>query len=378
MKLSLLALSALLLAGCAADTGDGDEETGSDEAALGYTDASTIQLYNANTKHLSQFKTPHFEGTDFRQLLAYMKQQKSLPDIITLSEVGTVVPGKYTSKSCQAFLDELDRIVKPAGARTKWSCIVAGGSTKGVDNANGGVAIVHRARFVPAAAKDPVGLYYWKDGNCTRQTAGSGWTALVQKFRDGNHTVAVASVHLPTAGDGTNATGDDCSGKNLDLVKKALAATNADVKVIAGDMNHGDATRHEGANGALVHDHWETTYSSNNYFQNAQNASNSSYRDAFFRDCAKGFAASSTAAYTPAQTQSISTCLSQEHWSIGTGGKLAPRIDWVLVAGAFSLTDAKTIPYAEANKAYRTVTGNQENPATRYSDHRAQALAIKY
>jgi hypothetical protein len=374
----LLAFCAVTAAGCAVDGETGDEATaGDNESAVGHSDPSFIQLYNSNTKHMSEPGKPSYEGTDFTHLLAYMRAQTYLPDIITLQEIGTKT-AEWTSQPCRAYVDALDRIVKTKGSTTTWSCIVAAGSTSGLDNAPGGVAIIHRARFKPAGAKNPVGLYRWNGSGCTLQSAGSGWTALVQKFIDGEHTVAVASVHLPTASDGDGATADDCSGKNLTLVRDALAATNADVKIIAGDMNHGDATRHLDPAGAVVHDNWETTYATNNDFLNASFPSKNRYRDAWFRDCAAGAAPSPTASYTKAQTVQISTCLAADNWTFNGAGKLDPRIDWVLVEGAYSLTDAKTILYADAHKAFLSLTGKPSSDATQYSDHRAQKLRVKY
>jgi hypothetical protein len=150
------------------------------------------------------------------------------------------------------------------------------------------------------------------------------------------------------------------------------------VKIIAGDMNHGDATRHLDASGAVAHDFWETTYGANNFFLNEHYPTNTGYRDAWFKLCAQDFDVSPTTKYTRAQTQAISTCLAKDHWSINGASKVDPRIDWVLVEGARSLTDARTIAYADAHRAYLTVTGKTSSEATKYSDHRAQMLRVKY
>lgn len=375
---ALLALCAIVVAGCAAETDSADdgEDVGADEAALGYTDSSTIQVYDSNTKHMSEPGKPSFENSDFTQLLHYMDVQKAIPDIITLQEVGTKA-SSFTSQPCEVFVAALERIVKPKGARTAWHCIVADGATSSLGNASGGAAIVYRGRFKPIGAKQQVGLFYWNGKSCTHQQA-PGWTAVVQKFQDGAHTVAVASVHLPVASNGNGTTGDDCSGRNLEIVEQALASTKADVKIIAGDMNHGDATRHLDAAGAVVQDWWETSYAKSNDFLNAEYPSTSKYRDAFFRDCAAGANPSPTTAYSRAQTEAIAKCLVTKDWTFGRAGKLDARIDWLLVAGAGSLSDAKTIPFEDAYHAFLASTGKASAPVNHYSDHRALMLRVKY
>lgn len=338
----LFLIGTFLLAGCAGAVEE-EEDVAQEESELAYGKRAEVQLYNANLKHLSEPGKPSFEGTDYTQLLRFMKKQELVPDILALQEVGTKRPD-FTSQSCASVLADMDRLVRPAAWRTKWKCIVADGSLNGLGNSPGGVAIVYRGRFEPRGAKKLVGLYKWTQDGCKRQKAGDGWTALVQRFDDGKNSIAVASVHLPTAGDGNNnATDDDCSGKNLRLVEAALAATKADVKVMAGDMNHGDATRHI-AGGNVVHDHWEASYENHNAA-----LSDSKYRDPFFDKC-----------------NGSSQCLEAEHWTMNNAGELDSRIDWVLVAGAKDLRDAKTISYAEVN------------PQIRYSDHRAHMVRIVY
>ena len=336
---------ALMMVGCAVDAGD--ESTASDEEAIAYGNPGFVQLYNANSKHLSEPGRPSFEGTDYTQLLSFMRTQDVLPDVITLQEVGTKT-GRFTSQSCTSVIADLDRLVRPSAAKTTWKCIVAAGSPSALDNTPGGVAIIHRARFEPAEDKRLVGLYKWTTNGCVREKGGSGWTALVQKFHDGKHTIAFASVHLPVASatNGNGATADDCSGRNLALIDDALAATKADVKVIAGDMNHGDATRHLAKDGTVVHDWWETTY----------RTTREKYRDPFYDECAKRNAAEAA----------VSRCLESDDWTMDNAGSLNTRIDWVMVDGAKSLEGARTIAYKDVDAAVN------------YSDHRAEMLRIRY
>jgi endonuclease/exonuclease/phosphatase family metal-dependent hydrolase len=336
-----MALAGFGANGCAVQSGEADE-LAADEAEIAYGDRGAVQIYNANLKHLSQPGRPSFEGTDFTRLLHWMARQETLPDILTLQEVGTR-EGDKRSQSCDAFVDALERIVRPDGWKTGWKCIVANGSTSSLDNAQGGVAIVHRGRFDPIGRKETLPLYRWSDGECRRANEGTGWTALVQKFDDGKHTIAVASVHLPLAGRGANATGDDCAARNLDLVEAALAATKADAKVIAGDMNHGDATRRVSTDGTVVHEHWEVAYRDRN-----RALSGSRYHDPFFEAC-----------------NGDSRCLETDHWTMNNEGEIDARIDWVLVAGART-ENAKTIGFEEVD------------PTMRYSDHRAHAVRVRY
>lgn len=346
--------------GCSADTG---EDVGAEDEALSAADRAVVHLFNVNTKHASEPGRPSYENTDYRQLFAYMKESGSLPDIVTLEEVGTNTD-RFTSQPCSRVREELERVVKPEGSRAKWRCIVAAGATDALGNTPGGVAMLYRGRFAPSESKKLVGLYRWTPGGCQLEEAGRGWTALVQKFDDGPHTIAVAAVHLDTAGAGhDNAEDDDCSGKNLARIQDALDATHADVKVIAGDMNHGDATRHLDASGKVQHDWWETTYRTH-----VSALSKSRYDDAIFDDCAK----------RSSGTDAISRCLVADHWSMNRAGALDSRIDWVLVSGARKLEDAKTVPWADAHAAWLRFTGAASSNEKQYSDHRGQELRIRY
>jgi len=336
-------LTAALFSLCAACAIDSSNEDVSDtESELAYGDRSFLQVYNTNTKHMSQKGKPSFEGSDFTELLSYMKTQAYVPDVITAQEVGTN-RDDFTSQPCEVFTKELHGVAKNA----TWKCIVAEGAPSNLHNSPGGVAIIHRARLVPKGEKVLVPLYYWSPKGCNIE---HGWKALVQKFEDGKHTVAVASVHLPVASspDGTGATADDCSGRNLAAIERALAETHADVKILAGDMNHGDATRKLDAKNNLVLDHWETTYVRSNDLLDPKAA----YRDAFYRDCAN----------VKKTANEISTCLVENDWSFNGKGKNDARIDWVLVSGAHALKEARTIPFG----------------AVHYSDHRAQTLRVVY
>lgn len=350
--------------GCAVET---EEEVASSESELKNAPDGALQVYSMNTHHMSQPGTPSFEATDFRQMIAYMREQAYLPDVILLSEVGR--NNSVPSQPCNKFVNVLEKTLSPKG-KIKWECEQAKGDTKSLDNAGGGTAIVYRKNLVPLERKTLVQWTY-HDGKCVPDPTGPGLT-FIRTFKDGKRTVAVASLHLvsPTVPGGTNQYDRDCSEKNLADITDALRATKADVMVFGGDMNHADARRHlEGAN--VVHDNWEAGYAYSNKFLAKSHSPNAGFEDPWFDDCATecGVKASAHASYSAAQTQCISACIAKTT-SVG-------RIDWLMAKGAKSLKDNVSIPFAEARAAFVRQTGDA-NAVEKYGDHLAQRMLVVY
>lgn len=356
-------LSVTLLIGCAADV---DEDVAESESALGNAPNGSIEVYNMNTHHLSEPGKPSFEVTDWRQMISYMKEQAYLPDFILLSEVGR--HNSIPSQPCNVFVRRLEKVLSPKG-KIQWECEVAKGSPNALDNAGGGTAIVYRRSMQPLERKTLVNFVY-QDGKCVPDPTGPGLT-FIQTFKDGKHTVAVASLHLvsPSAG-ATNQYDRDCSAKNLKEITDAMDRIEADAKIIGGDMNHADAKRHlEG--GTVVHDNWEAGYAQTVSFLAKGHSPNAGFKDAWFKDCANtcGVDASPDTTYSSAQTQCISACIASTT-SVG-------RIDWLLAKGARSLRNNVSIPFAEARAAYIRQTGDT-NAVEKYSDHLAQRMTVVY
>ena len=333
------------VAGCAVEE---EEPEATSESALKNAPDGTLQFYSMNTHHMSQPGTPSFEVTDWRQMIAYMREQTYLPDIILLSEVGR--NNSVPSQPCNVFVNRLEKTLSPKG-KIEWKCEQAKGSTNALDNAGGGTAIVYRKNLVPLERKTFVQWTY-HDGKCIPDPTGPGLT-FVQTFKDGKRTVAVASLHLvsPTVEGGTNQYSRDCSEKNLAEITAALKATKADAMVLGGDMNHADAKRHlEGA--TIVHDHWEAGYVT---------AKKAGFEDPWFDDCEKKCGDGKDAC--------ISVCVA-ETTSVG-------RIDWLLARGAKKLKDNVSIPFADARASYVRQTGDA-NAVEKYSDHLAQRMLVVY
>lgn len=339
-------LLAAMFLGCAIP--EDEELEASSESALANAPDGTLQVYSMNTHHMSEPGTPSFEVTDWRQMISYMREQKYLPDIILLSEIGR--SNSVPSQPCNVFVNRLEKTLSPKG-KIEWECEQAKGHTNALDNAGGGTAVVYRKNLVPIAKKVLVQWTY-HDGKCVPDPTGPGLT-FIQTFKDGKRTVAVASLHLvsPTTEGGTNQYGRDCSAKNLGEITAALKATKADAMIFGGDMNHADAQRHYEA-GVVVHDHWESGYLT---------AKDAGFVDPWFDDCANTCGS--------AQTQCISACIASTT-SVG-------RIDWLLAKGAKKLKDNVSIPFADARASFVRQTGNA-NAVEKYSDHLAQRMVVVY
>lgn len=351
--------------GCAAE--EEEEPEGSVESELKNAPDGQLQVYSMNTHHMSEPGEPSFEVTDFRQMIAYMRVQKFLPDIILLSEVGR--QNSVPSQPCNKFVKRLEKVLSPKG-KIQYACEVAKGSPDANNNAGGGTAIVYRKNLTPVSKKVLVQWTY-HDGKCVPDPTGPGLT-FVQTFKDGKRTVAAAALHLvsPTAPGDTNQYGRDCSEKNLREIADTLDRTGADAKVMGGDMNHADAKRRvEGAN--VIHEKWEGGYAGINHYLAEGSNDNGGFRDPWFDDAAAtcGVNASGKTKYTAAQHQCISAGVAALT-SVG-------RIDWLLAKGVSKIKDNVSIPFAEARAAFVAQTGNNA-AVEKYSDHLAQRFTVVY
>jgi hypothetical protein len=366
----LLRWSALTLAivtGCVV----GDEEElppGDNDTTVLASPApnASFVYYNANTKHAS---FADIEKSDVRNFNAYMAATTK-PDLITLSEVGIYelsrpvvgTDGVTRTRSIHSCADVAADLSARVGEA--YGCRSTG--------ERGGAAVIYRkARFASADADVAVVNLetIHADGTCTIPAA--PWKALTVRLTDkanGGRAVRVASIHLPTADsaedDGT-AFSADCSWRNLQRIETGLKSLGtADVSILGGDWNHGDATRHVTAGGEVVHDGWECTY------RNATSAdltpcgsTGLGYRDVMFRSCQKAC----PDAAPPYGGSCMASCLQTDNWTIG--GK--NRIDFVLVKGGSLVREQATIAYSDPK-------AQSVSPTLKYSDHRAIRAKIYY
>ena len=244
--LSFALLGASLVA-CSAEVDDDDDEVSeTSEAELKNAPAGALQIYNMNTHHMSEPGKPSFEATDWRQMLAYMKEQPYLPDIVLLSEVGR--NNSVPSQPCVTFVRQLEKTLskknKKGESKIEWTCEQASGHVTKLDNSGGGTAVVYRKNLVPRERA----MVQWttqEDGQCIPDPTGPGlsFDAGVQ----GRQPRRGRAPHLVSPGAGTSNT-TDCSDKSLRDVTDAMARSGGR-EIIGGDMNHADAHRHDGRGG---------------------------------------------------------------------------------------------------------------------------------
>lgn len=371
--LSFALLGASLVA-CSAEVDDDDDEVSeTSEAELKNAPAGALQIYNMNTHHMSEPGKPSFEATDWRQMLAYMKEQPYLPDIVLLSEVGR--NNSVPSQPCVTFVRQLEKTLskknKKGESKIEWTCEQASGHVTKLDNSGGGTAVVYRKNLVPLEKKTMVQWTYdKKTDTCIPDPTGPG-LSFVQVFKDGNRRVAVAPLHLVSPGAGTSNQYDrDCSDKSLRDVTDAMAKIQADAKIIGGDMNHADAHRTTDAAGVVTHLKWEAAYANAVGYLGKDHKPNAGFKDPWFKDCAAtcGVQASDETSYSKEQTQCISACIAKTT-SVG-------RIDWLIAKGA-NLRENVSIPFADARAAYVRQTADT-SAVEKYSDHLAQRMLVVY
>lgn len=317
-------------------------------AAAGQAQAPVdrLQVWNLNTHRMG---TTAADGSDYRQFVDYITDPAYVayvPDVVTLQEAGTNITNPpIQTASCQQFVSAVE-------ARTglDYNCYET--------TLQGGAAIVYRTGRLSYVGGTRQSVRLEEVSNTTTGACSLGsWYALVLRLTDdknAGHFINVAAVHLPTRDASTGGTvADDCAWDNMKIVDSAVNGLgSADMKVMAGDWNHADATTT--SSGAFAY--WECEYAGTSYQVGTCGGQNLGWKDAMYRACGL----SGAAAYD---------CLHTYHWTASSGA----RIDF-LFAKAYAIYNQDTVEWADAYAA----AGSPAGGPTKYSDHRGQGALLRY
>lgn len=331
------------------------EESASPELATvsqGITDspATHIKVYNANT-HKNSFGDVEL-NSDIRNLTAYMATRDYRPDVVTLQEVG-VFNGTYLphGRYCNGFYNDL-----AARAGGTYACAAT--------NAHGGSAVMYRTpRFSLVGTPVEFSLKKKIGTTCTTNYT-SPYKGIAVRLYDKSSGiyVNVASVHFPVESDadgGDRIFGDDCTSDNMDITVTNVNSLGSGMKIIGGDMNHGDASRTGEYPNPVTHNYWESAYT-----RNLSNFTGSTYvyRDVLLTQCI-----ANTGAVYPFTGSPLAGCLENAGTLLRTDADA--RIDWLLFnRSSATVVSANTIGWSN----------NHLVSPLDYSDHRAQEALIRY
>src|SRR3954454_10885775 len=351
----VLSLSAalLVLAGGASAAGAAQVDAPSNQ----------LQVWNLNTHGMDTGLGSPPNGstdprTDYRDFVSYITNPNRVsffPDVITLQETGTNIPGLQTT-TCNEFA-----FLVHAGTNRGYQCQE---TTK-----RGGAAIVYRAdrltllavnknvNVKTVATQDDLANGIHK-GDCVARD----WYALVLLFQDQRDTskyLAAESVHLPNTNyvDAAGAV-HDCVWENTQIVNSAVNNSAVKMQIMAGDWNHRDATVSGTNNQNFLG--WECFYAGTNALIGTCGGQTLGWRDGVFERC--------RGANDPATYSSLHPA----HGTFAENGiDNNKRIDF-LFAKASAIFNARTVFWSDADADAGGAAPH------RYSDHRGQGALVQY
>jgi hypothetical protein len=214
------------------------------------TPSNQLQVWNVNTAGMHTGNGS--PATDYRKFVAFITDPARvtyMPDIVTIQEAGVVAKGEA---SCTAYAGALQ-----TATNHSYYCVET--------TRTGGAAVVFRNdRLVRETVSAPAGTDIrngkWVQEKERTQAGGTcqvgNWYAMAVRLKDSQSLkhVNVASFHLPT---GAN-TDADCAWENMQTLDNELgaAAPSADMRVMAGDANHSDATTDSTNNTFFDWEYW--------------------------------------------------------------------------------------------------------------------------